>query len=82
MEYANPSRCLIDRVIGEVTRTYELVKTQFVHSYVRKLRVGPPPPPPSPQLIVYHTNQKILLWFRNLKLTSSFETTSQFPSNK
>ena len=29
-----------------------------------------------PRLVVYRTNLKILLWFRNLKLTSSYETTS------
>ena len=59
-------------VIGEVTPNFELAKRRglCVHTSAN-FKCDPP------RLVVCRTNLKILSWFRNLKLTSSYETTSR-----
>ena len=59
-------------VIGEVTLNFELAKPRGLCIHTSANFDGDPP-----WLVVYRANLKILLWFRNLKLTSSYETTSR-----
>ena len=58
-------------VIGEVTPNFELVKPRGLCVHTSANFDGDPP-----RLVVCRANLKILSWFRNLKLTSSYETTS------
>ena len=80
MENADPSHCMHEHkqvltrkrtVIGEVTPNFELAKPRGLCIHTSANFKWDPP-----RLVVYRANQKISLWFRNLKLTSSFETMS------
>ena len=59
-------------VIGEVTPNFELAKPRglCVHTSANFEW-------DHPRLVVCRANLKISSWFRNLKLTSSYETTSR-----
>ena len=59
-------------VIGEVTPNFELAKPRGLCIHTSANFEQDPP-----RLVVCRANLKILLWCRNFKLTSSYETTSR-----
>ena len=59
-------------VIGEVTPNFELAKPQGLCIHTSANFEWD-----HPRLVVCRANLKISLWFRNLKLTSSYENTSR-----